>query len=514
MNRRRFVQTSALTAATFRLGRMTVAAQPAALLHPLADENDNVLVIVQLFGGNDGLNTVIPADDDRYARYRTRLRIPKEKAVRLGGSRQYLHPSLKQGIGDGLSGLFNEGKLAVVQGVGYDNPDLSHFRSTDIWLSGILPQNAQQRLDSGWIGRYFDRRLSGPLPADPLCMRIGASPSLLFQGTSGDVSIAVENPNDFYEQGKNVLSGDEPLTETSHFADEYNFIHGLSIQSNRYSAVVKTAFDRGKNAADYVDNGLSNGFKLVARLISGGLKTKVYLLSLDGFDTHANQGGEGGVHAGLLAQMSTGISAFMADLSRQQLADRVVGMTVSEFGRRPEENASNGTDHGAASVMFVFGNTVRGSLFGPGLSFDRLNANQDFQHQFNYRQVYDEVLGGWFGADDAFLKQVLGRRFEQVERGVLRRPDDVLSVHDPALPLSVYPNPTTDGLIFLRLNLSGETHLTVDQVDVRGQRVRLYGGRLSGGEQTLPLRLTGPAGIYLLQAEAGNARSMVRVVRL
>ncbi len=519
MNRRHFLQVSALTTgfvAPLRFGSLAVAAHSPGAFRPLETENDNILIIIQLFGGNDGLNTVIPADDGRYySRYRRKLAIPKEKALRLNNGAAYLHPALGTGPNEGLLGLFKSGKLAVVQGVGYENPDLSHFRSTDIWLSGQLPANATQRLDSGWLGRYFGPTLSAATPPEPLCVRIGGSTSLLFQSRAGDVALALENPADFYQQGKDVLSSDVGPTDGSAFAAEFGFVGDLAVQSFVYSSVVKRAFDAGKNSVEYEKNALSDQARLTARLISGGLKSKVYLLSIDGFDTHANQGGEGGTHAALLTQVSTAVSALMADLEKQGQADRVVGLTVSEFGRRPEENASNGTDHGAAGVMFVFGNAVKGRVVGQNLSFDRLDANLDFRHQFDYRRVYDEVLRYWFGTAPATVADVLNGRFELIENGLLRHPGEVTATAEPAVPVGVSPNPTPDGAVTVRLSLELPAQVSIRQVNALGRDAELFRETpLPAGNHQLPVRLLGGAGVSTLLVQTGQERVALKVVRL
>jgi len=515
MQRRTFLRATALTGAATRLrfGPLSVTAHSPAGRIGLDTETDRVLIVVQLFGGNDGLNTVIPAEDARYhSRYRPKLGIRKETALRLGQSTAFFHPALKTGPEEGLLGLFKAGKLAVVQGVGYENPDLSHFRSTDIWLSGTVPGSATQRLDSGWVGRFLEPELLGT-PPEPLCVRVGGTSSLLFQNRQGDAGIALENPTDFYEQGKGILSGEITPSDGSVFAREVGFLADLALQSYVYSGVVKRAFDSGKNAVEYEKNALSEQARLAARLISGGLKSKVYLLSLDGFDTHANQGGAEGQHAALLTQLSTAIAALMADLNKQGLADRVLGLTVSEFGRRPEENASSGTDHGAAGVQFLFGNAVKGRLVGTGLSFDSLDTNRDFKHQFDYRRVYDEVLQVWFGASPEVVRNVLGQRFDLIESGLLRRSGEVLGVEEPALSLTAFPNPTPDGALTLRLLLVAPSSVRIRQTDLQGREFGiLFAGNLSVGPQVLPLRLRGGAGVWLLQVEADGRSETLRVV--
>ncbi|WP_255078293.1 DUF1501 domain-containing protein [Lacihabitans sp. CCS-44] len=513
MNRRKFIKYSSATAAFsagFNLGKIPVWAKTLDLDHP----DDNVLVIIQMFGGNDALNTVIPADNDLYySKFRKTLNIPKSKALKLSNTNSYLNPALKNGKNDGMFGLFKNGNLAVIQGVGYPNPNLSHFRSTDIWLSGITPANDSERLESGWLGRYFDK--VNEVSEHPDCMNIGSSSSLLFSTGTADVGISVENPNDFYERGKDLLSGEGFLTGSGAYVDERNFLLDLSIQSNKYSKVVKNAFDSGKNTTEYAKGKLSDELKLVSRLISGGLKTKVYLLSIDGFDTHAGQGTTDGKHAGLLSEISNAVSYFMADLKTQNLSKNVLGMTVSEFGRRPNQNDSNGTDHGAAGVMFMFGEDVNGKVYGKALDFNNLDKNKDFVYQYDYRSVYDEVLSKWLGSDGNTTNQILGKRFESIEGGILVKRSSILLSNEKPIQSLIYPNPTVDGRILLKTHLEPRETLTVNQVDSLGRKYAVFQNiQMGSGQTEIPVQLIGKPGTHILEVLKADKKETVRVIWL
>ena len=515
MQRRTLLQCAGL-AAGLTLGKIPVWASAKNQFSALVEENDNILVIVQMFGGNDGLNTVIPADDDRYySKYRPKLGIPKSTLLKLKDG-TYMNPALKTGLNNGFHGLFSEGKLAVIQGVGYPNNSLSHFRSTDIWLSATMPINDSHRLDTGWLGRFTEKLNGDTLPDHPACMNIGNSSSLLFQGSKGDLSIAVENPNDFYERGKDILSGDAVMTNSSNFASERNYLLDVGIQSNKYSAVVKKAFDAGKNVVTFETDILSNELKLVSRLISGGLKTKVYLVSIDGFDTHANQGSDAGKHADLLKKVSTSIASFMADLKTQKISDKVVGMTVSEFGRRPEENASLGSDHGAASVMFMFGDAVNGKIYGDNLSFDKVDKNKDFVYQFDYRRVYDELMTKWFKTEANVTKEILSGRFDVVEKGIFSTKQVLSNQSEPNFnPIIAYPNPTIDGLINLKISINKPSDIFIQVTDIQGLNIpQNYASRLPAGTHTLPLRVGNASGVYLVDVITNESKETLKVMRL
>ena len=515
MQRRKLLQYAGL-AAGFTLGKIPVWASAKNQFSALAEDNDNILVIVQMFGGNDGLNTVIPADDDRYySKYRPKLGIPKNILLKLKDG-TFMNPALKTGINNGLYGLFGEGKLAVIQGVGYPNNSLSHFRSTDIWLSATMPVNDSQRLDTGWLGRFTEKLNGDTLPDHPACMNIGNSSSLLFQGSKGDLSIAVENPNDFYERGKDILSGDAVMGNNSNFASERNYLLDVSVQSNKYSAVVKKAFDAGKNVVTFETDVLSNELKLVSRLISGGLKTKVYLVSIDGFDTHANQGSDNGKHADLLKKVSTSIASFMADLKVQKISDKVVGMTVSEFGRRPEENASLGSDHGAASVMFMFGDAVNGKIYGDNLSFDKVDKNKDFVYQFDYRRAYDELMTKWFKTESNVTKEILTGRFDIIEQGIFSTKQVLSNQSEPTISsINAYPNPTTDGFVNLKITIEKPSEISIQVSDIQGVNIsQNYPSRLPSGVNSIPLRVGNASGVYLINVITNESREVLKVVRL
>jgi uncharacterized protein (DUF1501 family) len=516
MKRRNFIKyaTAGSILPSLSFGSMPLwASSKLSMMNPEADEN--ILVVIQLFGGNDALNTVIPAEDDRYYnKYRKNLGIAKNRLLRLGGSSSYLNPALVSGPKSGMYGLFNEGDLAVIQGVGYPNPNLSHFRSTDIWLSGKNPASNTERLESGWMARYIDMLNGNSQPEHPTCINIGSSSSLLFQTDKKNLSISVENPQDFYDRGKDILNGDSILTEQSVFADERNFLLDLSIQSNKYSQIVKQAFDAGKNTGKYETDKLSNELKLVAKLITGGLKTKMYLVSIDGFDTHANQGNDTGKHATLLKNISNAVAAFMADLKEQKKAQKVIGMTVSEFGRRPEENASSGTDHGAAGVMFMFGEAVNGKIFGDNLSFDNLDANKDFKHQFDFRQVYEELFLKWFQADAAVSKDILLGKYGIIQDGLIfKKP---LSVEEKIEKLaSVFPNPSLDGYATVRFSLEKPSVTSIHQIDAAGRTQLLMPQiPMPSGQHSIPIEIRGSAGLYHILIETENWKNVIKIVKL
>lgn len=337
-------------------------------LSRLLSENtatDHVLVLVQLEGGNDGLNMVVPLDMySSYYNARTNVAIPQSKVLRLSGTdKSGLHPAMTA-----LQNLYNDGKMNVIQSVGYDNPNFSHFQSRDIWMSGDTTDVSANRVKSGWLGRYLQEEFTGYPDAypdssmpDPLAIQINNVPTLDVQGNIHSMGLSIIDPEKVYSF-ENPFS-DYPLNAAP-ANKELNYIRVITEKTKIYSDVIRNAYRSSTTLGVYPSgNGLADQLKIVARLIQGGLKTRVYTVSTGGFDTHKRQVNASdtttGLHAMLMKNVSTAISAFQNDIELMQLDDRVLGMTFSEFGRRIKSNASLGTDHGAAAPLIMFGKHVK-----------------------------------------------------------------------------------------------------------------------------------------------------------
>ncbi len=361
---------------------------------------DRVLVVVQLSGGNDGLNTVVPYRDPLYRQARPTLAVPAAQVLKLD-SDLGLHPSLQ-----GLEELWQDGSLGVVQGVGYPNPNRSHFRSMDIWHSA-QPENPQPR--TGWLGRWLDRRgrqaqLAAlhlgdePLPL-ALVAREVAVPSFAslegFRVHEQDAALSTAALRQL------ALSQQEPNRPTPLEA----FVRRQMISALEASTRVSQALEEEPTGADYPDSPLAEKLRNIAGLIDAGLPTRIYYVSLAGFDTHVKQQG---VHASLLQQWGDALRAFAQDLKARGHWNRVAVLTFSEFGRRVRENASDGTDHGTAAPVFLAGGKLRAGLHGPAPDLQDLEAG-DLKFQIDFRCVYAAVLEQWLGAPAA---EVLGRQFK------------------------------------------------------------------------------------------------------
>jgi len=372
-----------------------------ALATPFDTARDNrILVVVQLGGGNDGLNTVIPFGHDAYYRSRPSLAVPKEKIVRINDELG-LPPNLAA-----LKNLYDSGKLAIVQGVGYPNPDRSHFRSMEIWQSGI----AEDFESSGWIGRMFDHTCNNAHLKEPcsptLAVSVGETLNPALKANN-PVGVALRDPEQFYRMtqvyANSEVAGDGQ-TANAKSDNPLDFLRRTAMNAELSADRIRRSIRSVQNKTDYPADPFAQGLKLIAAMIAGNMDTRVYYISLTGFDTHANQAG---VHERLLKILGEGLAAFQKDLEAFGQAERVLGLTFSEFGRRVAENGSRGTDHGQAAPMFVFGKPVKPGVVGAHPSLENLNDG-DLVFHTDFRQVYATMLEKWLGVDSA---AILGQKF-------------------------------------------------------------------------------------------------------
>ncbi|SRR5579883_1373035 len=523
MKRRTFLQSTLASAAIAPVLLDTVYARPSSPLKLLAQldtvANDKILILVQLFGGNDGLNTVVPADNDTYYTLRPNIGIQKNTLYNFGGV--YFNPGLQYGDKRGFAGMFEAGTLAVLRGIGYPNPNLSHFRSTDIWLSGINDSNANDTLSTGWLGRFLEQRypnFPNQLPTDPLAINFGGF-SLALTSEKGRMGIEVDNPN---LQAGGLSAANDTLDDNANgtrYAIEYAFVQDIANRSNVYAQRVKDAYTTGKAMlkGNYAGDGFSQQMASVAALIAGGLDTRVYMVNLGGFDTHVNQvsGGDpthsSGAHTNLLATLSNAIAQFqydmtMLDQTTPKISDRVVGLTISEFGRRPHDNGSWGTDHGAASVQFLFGSQVNSGVFGDPFDLDHLDSNGDLVPSIDFRQVYAAILTDWFGITPTDAQTVLQDQNAGINplAGLFKAPAGVSSASPIDLSLSIYPNPVSSrSRIAFMLSQDAYTELEIASVD--GKRVQMILGRsLAAGSHDIPFSPELPSGAYILSLRSGG----------
>lgn len=507
MKRKEFLRNTvpAVVLPAFLNGFTLKAFGSSALLEALgatASNNDHVLVLIQLSGGNDGLNTVIPLDQySILSQHRSNILIPEAQVLGLTGLAETgLHPAM-----GGMQQLYNEGKVKIIQGVSYPNPNFSHFRATDIWLTGA---DSNQSLTTGWAGRYLNYEYPNyptgypntDMP-DPLAIQIGSVLSTAFQGPGAGMGMSITDPTNFYDM-INGIQAPAPNTPAGH---ELSYIRQVAQQTDQYAGVITAAANNVTQQGNYPDNALAAQLKIVAQLIAGGLKTKVYMVSMSGFDNHSNQAEAGatttGTHADLLATVSSAVKAFMDDIEGLQVADRVVGMTFSEFGRRIKSNSSLGTDHGAGAPLFVFGNKVMAGMLGinPQIPVNA-TVSDNVAMQYDFRSVYASLLQDWFCVPSADLNTVLLNNYQTLP---IVNPADCLgtSVHEANQNaginlMTVYPNPfvasttisyTTNGGHTLLQVFDGEGHLIKTLID-REMDAGTYNARFENEDY--------PVGIY------------------
>jgi uncharacterized protein (DUF1501 family) len=472
-----------------------------------------ILVWINLSGGNDGLNTVIPYTDPEYYTARQTLAIPPAQVIPLSAT-MGLHPSL-----GGLSSIYNAGRMAVVQSVGYPGMSLSHFRGTDIWMSGSA-ENVN--LETGWMARFLEAMFPAfPdwLPDSPYGIQQASGHRLPFAGDRGLTGLIVDDPSSFYYLIGATFPGafDDALPATRG-GEELSFLRALDAQTSLYAEAIQAASDAGSNTVDYPQTLLGSQLSIVARLMSGGLRTPAYQVSEFGFDTHAAQGG---LHADLLASVGSSIDAFWRDLGNQGLRDRVLILTTSEFGRRVDENGNLGTDHGTAAPHLLIGNRVAGGVHGSDPDLEDLDQDGNLLVGQDYRNVYASVLRDHFGASQSVVNDVLQGTWPGVG-GLL---DPVAGApgeeHDaPAnLLFRPAPNPARAGAgdaVFFTFELATPAEVTLDLIDPAGRHVvRIAGEHHAAGRHEIawnPERI--PAGTYFVRFEAGTFTGRGRIVLL
>lgn len=423
--RRRFLRTSILGGALSWsvpafLERTFLSLDAHAANSPVqapTGKDGRILVIVQLAGGNDGLNTLVPFENDAYFRARPTLAIPKSSALALSGGFG-LHPALY-----GLKALHDDGSLAVLHGVGYPNPNRSHFRSTEIWQTAT---DSNKTARHGWIGRYFDACCEGTDPAVGISIGSPRSPQAFAAENRCGISFAT--PSQFkFDPGKSsnpdaaeeffrASEGDEMQGGSIRMIDGHadaggdtlDFLQRTTLDATISSERILATIAKSKPTVAYPAGRLARDLNTVARLIAGGMPTRVYYVSQGGYDTHSHQSDS---HAQLMAELGGALSAFAADLKEQGNFERVLTMTFSEFGRRVAENASRGTDHGAAAPMFLVGGKLNPGLHGTPPSLEKLH-NGDLVHGIDFRGVYATILEKWLASPSI---PVLRGKFETLE---------------------------------------------------------------------------------------------------
>lgn len=401
MNRRNFLEHSGLAAAGTMLIPSFLKAFEASAMGR-STHSGKILVVVQLSGGNDGLNTVVPYRNDIYYRERPGIAIAREKVLMLNDE-VGLNPALEP-----LRALYDDGLLTVINNVGYPNPDRSHFRSMDIWHTA---SNSDEYLTTGWVGRYLDASCSGtadsgPLSGDPhKAIEVDDTLSLSMKGKQVN-ALAVLDPKKLYNQTRGPLI--DALGHAAH--DEHEQVTYLYKTLAETTSAAAYVYDKTKTVSPrltYPNHELGNRLRTVSQLIQAGVDTSVYYISLGGFDTHINQPGQ---QERLLKQYGEAVGTFMQDMKAAGRVQDVLLMTFSEFGRRVKQNASNGTDHGTANNVFLIGGTGNRRVFNPAPTLTDLDEG-DLRYSVDFRSIYATLLHDWLRTDDT---AILGRRFDRL----------------------------------------------------------------------------------------------------
>jgi uncharacterized protein (DUF1501 family) len=394
INRRKFLQAGSLATASLMLPKF---------LHAFAGNvvpaGNKVVVVLQLSGGNDGLNTIIPVRNDIYYRERPILSIRKDKVHQLTDD-VGLHPALT-----GLKDLYDDGSLSIMNSVGYPNPDRSHFRSMDIWQTG---SNSNEYLSTGWIGRYLDAQCKGcDSPTQALELDDVLSLALKGENIKG---LAFKDPRRLYGNSQEQFFKDITKTPHDHHDEQpVDYLYKTMTETVNSADYIFQQSQLRQTTAQYPKTQLGNSLKNIASLIFSDINTKVYYVSLGSFDTHVNQQQQ---QQRLFTEMNDAVSAFIKDLKQKHRFDDVLLFSFSEFGRRVSQNASAGTDHGTANNMFM----ISGGLKQKGLLNelpDLADLNEgDLKHKVDFKQVYATVLDNWLGVDH---QQILGTKYETLK---------------------------------------------------------------------------------------------------
>ncbi len=544
MKRRQFIRNTAGGAAGLTLGGIPInllAGQGGLKQMAAASTNDKVLIFIQLHGGNDGLNTLIPIS--QYTNY---YNLRPNIAIKEDGTRSYIEvdPTVDENVRVGLhpdmgafKEMYDQGKVAIMQNVGYPDMNLSHFRGRDVVFMGG-DESVHNDYNSGWMGRYLNNIYPGypdefPNPSmdDPLGIELSGTLSLAFHRENGiPIGLNIGNPDQFYNL-INSVGVEPPITSPdSHAGDEIKYIMDFEQKSNQYAGRLKDVYDQGNNTVEYRENypyssparanNLASQLKLIARLLSGGIKTKIFLCRIGGFDTHGEQVLEGesseGLHASLLYNMSTAVQDFYSDLNNLGIDQRVLSVTFTEFGRRAYSNESYGTDHGTATPVFVFGTKLNNGIYGenPGLGEGDLH-NGNLVYNIDYRQIYTSIIQDWFEGDDQAL----------IDTGFADWVDDkipLISTSGISSELAgrssdsvlIYPNPVAE-MAHVQFNLSRRGDVIIHVIDGSGRKVKTISREGRFGPNSLSLDVSDlNAGIYQLLMLQKEKRIISKFLKL
>ncbi|MCM4167536.1 hypothetical protein KCTC52924_00965 [Arenibacter antarcticus] len=533
-SRRSFLQALGIAGSgSLMLGsNMLTASAPSPLTAAIAAaETDNILILIRLTGGNDGLSTIIPISQyDTYANARPNIYLPESKILRL--TDEFGVPTYMKS----LEPMWSEGQFKAVHGVGYENQNLSHFTGSDIFANTDLNSSGFNRLNTGWMGRHFENIFPDYLvnpPDAPAAIQIGNFGSLVFQGEETNYAFVTSNVEQLERIAETGVqySLDESLFNNCMYGDQLKFLRGTANTTYEYSGKIHEAYERGQNQVEYQKNGFARQLALLARLIKGNLGTKVYMISMGGFDTHGNQPM---VHERLMSNLSIAVNNFYEDLSFTQQDEKVLGMTFSEFGRRIYENGSNGTDHGKAAPTLFFGSGLNGSAFvGDHPALDDPDGRGNLEFTMDFRDLYATVMAEWLCVPIPLVEQhLLDHPYTPVNLGFncsgTDFPDIPYDDGQPTPPTTSTPPPTdgqvpdpelvnaiihkpfypTDQTPHIYLEMPFSAHVDIQLFNIMGQHLgTVYNEMMMEGSteinirERLPTSLASGKYIYRIQVQ-------------
>lgn len=508
-SRRNFLLTGGLAAlgASLSLNGLPIhALARSPLLAALSNaQTDRVLVLIRLKGGNDGLNTIVPVYDyGTYTTHRPTIALPMSGITMLDNTAGIgMHGSLNN-----VHPLWLDGKMKVIHNVAYPQQNLSHFRSSDIWATA---SNANTYLSSGWIGRYLEQEYPAYLeapPSAPPAIQIGSDSNLIARGNNTTMSLVINNPNEFYQIAQGGQLYDTQNVPDCYYGEELAFMRQTANSSFRFSDAIKRAYDASSAAVSYPsNNSLASNMAIIARLIKGNLGTKVYMVTIDGFDTHANQVNS---HATLMGRIAGAVKAFYDDLAATGHNQKVLIVTHSEFGRRVFENGSNGTDHGEAAPVLLWGDGLEGNGFvgtAPNIAQSNWVGPGNIPNEIDFRRIYATLLQDWFCMHPAIVDALLGQSFTRLT-GLVNACSPSVGSSDTAALLGHQPDFTNYGTTFIKYAILQGGTVRLRILNKAAQPlVTLFNQYQPQGSFTFTFNsfeYNLPAGEYIYQLDAGG----------
>ncbi len=475
--------------------------------------SDKIVIFVKMNGGNDGLNTLIPYQNSSYYDLRPSIAISNNELHPISDTLGF-HPALNS-----WQELFDLQKMVILQGVGYQNGNLSHFRSSDIWDTG---SSENVELATGWLGRLLETEypnFPNNAPEHPLAIQYNSANLLEFKTNESNAGLYIYDP----EIMESIITGNFVDSINQNIPDTYGghelaFIKELDYMALNYCQILSDSAQNAPNTIfTYPTTNIGNQFKITSKLITGGLSTPFYRLYHNGYDTHVDQITR---HQILLSELSSALSVFINEMDTLGLLDRILIVTTSEFGRRVYENGSGGTDHGTSAPLFIFGTNINSGVFGHDPDFNELDENDNPQIQFDYRQVYSSIITDWFGLDQSISNQVFNENFNGIPFINTNMSSESLFHPSNFEIYSPYPNPFNNN-IAIDYKLLSNSFVKIRVYDIRGRLIKnLVHEKQNSGFKSIKWNATNnkgqtvSAGKYILRIKIGNFKKTKNIILL